>query len=817
MHRFIILIILLLLIGCNDAVMETAVPTATMVVTERPLATATPTRKLDSPVSEPVEVNTSTPIPLSPVLSEMINNGARLSVKQSFEPSAISYVSDDERDKAVLIINTFRKDGVEIRDYTSNRGILNLPDSPYYTVAGGAIFQVSEGEQNDSLTAYDLFTGTIVWEQLLPSGEWEEPISVGGAILFANTSTNTFGTSTIYLFSQQTGEFLWENQVSGSCYSTTEAIETEKTIIVSCYEAYFALDKTTGELVYQNQLPEYTYLYNLRAIDNQVFLRRNGHEENEDGYQREVAYLQVVDVQDLENVVWQKQINREVFTFEVFEEDIIYRDGNRVNRLDGRTGDPVWETELITYSPGGLLIVDKWLFVGSRNGYLHLLDGMTGAIVWEQDIWATLQPRPLSIYPLVWTGESLISYLDYEVVELGLHGETDWQIEQAESFSTPLPMPTQTPFPILPTLEPDTTLQQPESMEQWPTYILAYLNSPGTTPDALQQILSAWLKDEPTAESNAAAYVERVDLNNDQLQDLIVYTDNWPGWFLTLIQTSPSQYEPAWVRTNEANRFQLLAVIDLNNDGLTDFVYSEAIYGASQSTVTIHPVGWQNGKLKSLSTNPISSTNVWVEDIQIEDVDGDGFIDIGFRGGTYGSLAAGPNRESTFIYSWRNGSYELISQEPTLPQEYFFFLVEANQLLTAGKYEEAIDLYKNTMATEDAIYYYNTPHQRAFAEFQIMLAYLLLNDEAAAVAYAENGRYQDQLYGKVKQIFWETYQGTRNWTETAEAARTHVRLAGYQKAQLVEWVGYANTSLTLNDIVPCAACLQGTIGSDMGP
>lgn len=817
MCRCGILLVLLLLIGCDEAVVETAVPTATTVVTERPLATATSTRKLDSPVSEPVEANTPTPIPLSPVLSEMINNDARLSVKQSFEPSSVSYVSDDEMDKAVLIINTFREDGVEIRDYISNQEILNLPNSPY-TVAGHVIFQAAEGNQNDSLTAYDLFTGDVLWERPLPPGEWEKPIPVGDAILFASVNTDPYdGASTIHFISQQTGEFLWENQVTGSCYSTTEAIETEKTIIVSCYEAYFALDKTTGELVYQNQLPEYTYLYNLRAIDNQVFLRRNRHEENEDGYQVEVIYLQAVDAQDLENVVWQKQVDRDVFTFEVFEEDIIYRDGNRVVRLDGRTGDPVWETELITHSPGGLLFVDKWLFVGSRNGYLHLLDGMTGATVWEQDIWATLQPRPLSINPLVWTGKSLISYLDYEVVELGLHGETDWQIEQAESFSTPLPMPTQTPFPILPTLEPYTTLQQPENIEQWPAYVLAYLNSPGATPSALQQVLSDWLKDEPTAELNAATYVQEVDLNNDQLQDLIVYTDNWPGWFLTLIQTSPSQYEPAWVRTNEANRFQLLAVIDLNNDGLTDFVYSEAIYGMTQSTVTIHPVGWQNGELESLSANPISSTNVWVEDIQVEDIDGDGFIDIVFQGGTYGSSAAGPNRPSTFMYSVRDGMYELVSQEPTLPQEYFFFLVEANQLLTAEKYEEAIDLYKNTMATEDAIYYYNTPHQRAFAEFQIMLAYLLLNDEAAAAAYAENGRYQDQLYGEVKQIFWETYQGTRNWTEAAEAARTHVRLAGYQKAQLVEWVGYANTPLTLNDIVPCDVCLQGTIGSDMGP
>jgi hypothetical protein len=98
-----------------------------------------------------------------------------------------------------------------------------------------------------------------------------------------------------------------------------------------------------------------------------------------------------------------------------------------------------------------------------------------------------------------------------------------------------------------------------------------------------------------------------------------------------------------------------------------------------------------------------------------------------------------------------------------------------------------------------------------------MLAYLLLEDGESAAYWANSGNYSDQLYSEVKQIFWDIYQESNDWTAAAEAARRRVRLAGFERSQLVPWVGYANTPLDLEDILPCADCLQGSIGSNFGP
>jgi hypothetical protein len=292
-----------------------------------------------------------------------------------------------------------------------------------------------------------------------------------------------------------------------------------------------------------------------------------------------------------------------------------------------------------------------------------------------------------------------------------------------------------------------------------------------------------------------------------------VVIDFAAGWAMVIQQNQAGQFSLAWEQP--ATMPTLLTLLDLNNNSTVDFVFGDTSFGVSQSFVRLVPVGWDGQAFVDLSHDPIASTNVHLDEVKIEDVTGDGRLEIIMRGGTFGSLAAGPNRISTFTYTWSDVGYILLSQEPDLPQDYYFFLVDANRHFVAGDLETAVAIYENSFDSADA--FLDTPHQRAFAEFQLMLAYLLLGDEDSAALWANSGNYPDQLYSQVKQTFWELYQGNRDWTTAAEAARKQVRLAGYDKAQLVPWVGYANTPLSLEDILPCAECLQGSIGSQYGP
>jgi hypothetical protein len=360
----------------------------------------------------------------------------------------------------------------------------------------------------------------------------------------------------------------------------------------------------------------------------------------------------------------------------------------------------------------------------------------------------------------------------------------------------------------------------PDTAELWPAALLAFLNANPANVTRLAALLAEWFPNSPAPWIDSSFDIYSMELNGDGREELLVfiksdYAGPPEGWVIVFQQEAAGQFTLAWSRP--AALPELLVTSDLNGDGLLDFVYGDTFSGAHTATVWIVPVGWNGQVFIDFSLEPIASTNVYLDEVRIEDTTGDGRPEIIIHGGTYGSAGAGPNRASTFTYTWSEDGYVLLSQEPDLPQEYYFFLLKANERLVAGDWEAAVAIYVDSLFSENAIYDGNVEHQRAFAEFQLMLAYLLLGDETTAATWATSGHYPNEFYSEVKQIFWESYQANHDWTTAAEAARRRVRLAGIDRIQLIPWVGYANSSLTLEQICPCVDCLQGSIGSQFGP
>lgn len=816
----------------------TAVADAAPVVVERPSPTPIVTRVVEgvetavmSTAIPSIAASRPAPEPHLPSIGDWLKSDVQLGVARTFPGFITDFINDSHTNQ--LFIITKQLGSPEIIGFNASRDeeayhIVFDKDALDYRIFEDTIYIVArnlDGDHSSIVQARTATAGTLLWQTELFLGDVRifDVSKTGLLIADHNWQANY---TAFHLINKANGQTMWYSRPQVDCITARNTLVFATYIQFDCDDFAIRLDASTGKFISQidhEEVPDDTIYFN-PVVSNDKFLRIRSSWEPitaDNPATQENRYLEAINL-TTDQVIWTQLVPADVWNFVIDDEVLIYGTHNQIIRLSIDTGHEIWRTTLETEERTGLLLLDDWLLVGSANGYLHLIDVRTGQLTWQQGIWASISPRPYYIDPRAWTSYSVIVFSDLGFLELAPEGLQEWKLVSTEStptFIPPEPTSTATPHPILTPPAANEQPPAPASLDQWPAFLMAFLNAHPGDNTAIDNLLSDWLANRESIGRAATAVTRVQDFNRDGLPDMLIVIDidNYflPGWVLLAIQEANGSYYLAWVRP--ATTPQFVTVADLNNDGITDFIYNDTVYGASQSFVTILPVGWNGSGFVDLSSEPIASTNVLPQQIRIEDINGDGKLEIIIRGGTYGSAAAGPNRTSTYTYGWTDTGYVLLSQVPDLPQGYYFFLMDANTQFTAGNYAEAIQIYEDSLFSGDAIYDFQADHQRAFAEFQLMLAYLLLGDETNAAAWATTGNYTDKLYGQVKQVFWDTYQATRDWTTAAEAARTRVRQAGYARAQLVSWVGYANVPLTLEEICPCTDCLQGTLGSPYYP
>lgn len=821
------------LAACKDSPAQpqrTITPNATVVpaTSDSTPVTITPTAKHPTPPK-----NTPTPFP-SPTqtfvpLPALFEDQLPLGINWGIDAFAAQYVPATNTGAPVLVHQRYGTGRtIEVVDTWTGQTLFSLPteQDKYYeqdsTINSLYILIYDDGDPNILTQSYDIRNGELLWQVTTEQAtRSNEVIAFEDGVLLMGHQYGSGPTNTFSFLDVSNGQLLWQQTPDMECYvNKFQVHRINNQLHVFCDEQVWVFAINNGEVVTVLDMDPGS-IYDLTIANQTVFWIRSGWEEvKETGhtYQVEKHYLEARDIFTYDTI-WVLPIAGDVHDLAAFNGDVIYRSHNQVFRLNGTNGNTIWQTTVAGNVPSNLLLQNQWLFLGSRVGYLHLLNAETGEIVWEQDLWATIEPRSVYVSPVALLDDAIIVFYGGSHLSLGNSDHNVWLAPTSTPNLTPTTVPTSTPIPVF-TIPAEPELPTaPEAYEIWPQFIAAFLNADPTNVTRLEDLLLKW-SDSESSPPGLAFELQTADLNNDDRQEWILvvsgpYMDSPDGWEIIIQQDADDQFNLAWMET--AANPEILSITDLNSDKNLDVVFGDVSYGASQSYVTIIPVGWDGQAVVNLALEPIASTNVHLDEVRIEDTTGDNRQEIIIRGGTFGSLAAGPNRTSTFTYGWSENGYVLLLQEPDLPQEYYFFLVEANQHLVAGELEAAISIYEDSFSSEDAIYYYNADHQRAFAEFQLMLAYLLQNDEERAAFWANSDNYPDQLYSQVKQTFWKAYQENRDWTTAAELARKQVRLAGFERAQLIPWVGYANSPLSLEQILPCKDCLQGSIGSEFGP
>lgn len=542
---------------------------------------------------------------------------------------------------------------------------------------------------------------------------------------------------------------------------------------------------------------------------------------------------------------WQTAVSYNNTTdFALYGDALYLRDRTTASRHNAQTGTLIWATQLPGEESAPVLPTENYLYVGSTAGYLTLLDTETGEVVWQQDLWATLQPRYTHIKPVqILPHQQMVVQVrppqfsrSWGNVVTGFNGSfavltSNEQTSQpiptptpspptstpAPTPTSPPPPPTATPHPILTPPPAHTIPPAPPTMAEWPATITAFLNA---APDQLTQLdtlLANWIE-----AYHAQAGWEQADLDGDGHPEILLFASTFeldchhdptyspvpPGWVFIIHPDPQNLAEPyrlVWVQPATGSRIH--AIQDLNNDTLPDVIFRITCYGNGNQIDEYLPMGWYKNQFVTLLANRQTIYTSGGHDLRFEDVDQDGYNDIITYGGASGVVSGGETRNSTNTYLWRDDGYTFSSSIPD-PHSYLD-AATGNWHLLRSEYEQAIADFRRMPPT--------FKHHSAFAEYQLMLAYLLLGDEQTAVSYATSSHYPDEIYTDLKNIFWQNYLSHQDWTMACEATRTRAREIGFTRLQLSHnrGIGGAYSAITLENVCPCPDCLQETI--EYGP
>jgi len=680
-----------------------------------------------------------------------------------------------------------------------------------------------DGQRKSSIHAYELPGMKELWQIEGMSNRIDALVGGPGWLLLGESADiNNDQPTRLYRLDLADGHLLWAAEGQDGCYGfyAYDLLVFEKMVRLGCYEFGLYFDLDDGTLIGRQDAGDSTLGGTYAGAGVMYHLRES----------REKQLLEALDLADVSNprTLWSEAVSPGVYDIQVYAGDVIYRDRNLVTRRQQESGKIVWQTEVSGFVASSLIVVGKRVLVGSEVGYFHILDADTGELIWEQDIWGSIEPRFITIDPIAMVADGLIvhaggSFAGSMTLFLSFNVKTAWPIPFPLPTNIPVPTETSTPMPVFTPPAHGELSEAPQLVEDWPAAMVTFLNANPGNLAFFDDLLSKW--SHTATDLEVETEWKQVDLTGDGRKDLLVLIKPvspimLDGMVIVLCQDADRRYQPVYVRL--AVDPVLEAVADLDQDGQLELVYSEKELGVTALGVYVNPLKWDGQAFVDMIEEPIETTSVEpdIEYVWVKNVTGDGKIEIQLFGGTNGSAAAGPTRNYTFTYALVDGKYQLVTKKPDSAYKYFFVIVDAHTLLMEGDLDGAISAFQDALTAPDALrkaeqepWKEGLHHMQAFAEYQLMLAYLMKGDENSAATWAASGHYPQALYSQIKTLFWETYQADHDWVAAAEVARTRARLVGHDAIQLIPYLGYANDDMGLEDVCPCAECRQGYIGA----
>ena len=400
---------------------------------------------------------------------------------------------------------------------------------------GDSIYLAAYAADNSDFTAairkYGLSTGKLLWETPLNSQERREGWAVDSSgVALASTQR-------LYYLDADSGQINWT--IDTSKCTDPEMRLTAQDLHIWCWEQLWRVDRATGAIQASITVSPNSSYGSAQFANNKIYDVRTDWKDQYKFTLADQLYLEARNAQTYA-VLWSQPLTiTSTCQYSPLQADVIYACGSQLARLSGTTGQSIWQTtaasgEVLSSTTTGswtfyqgdviyafgnqvtrfngttglatwkcilrsdalasLMVSGHLLVVGTKTGYLHILNADTGQLTWEQDVWASVEPRNVYMRPIGLTAQALIIAAQDQLLALGPDGATSLPVPTSEPpvFPTSTPTPTSTPYPIF--TPPPANVMPPPPVDQqaWPAAIAAFLNAAPGNGARLPALLENW-------------------------------------------------------------------------------------------------------------------------------------------------------------------------------------------------------------------------------------------------------------------------------------------------------------------------------------
>jgi hypothetical protein len=228
--------------------------------------------------------------------------------------------------------------------------------------------------------------------------------------------------------------------------------------------------------------------------------------------------------------------------------------------------------------------------------------------------------------------------------------------------------------------------------------VLDFINSGGGTPRAVIEALFR--------EMEISGYYLNQDLTGDGIPELAI---TYAG-YLYIFGCKSGKYVTTLKIRNAISGFPIFIgpVKDLNLNGIPEIVLSTTTCNSPCTEVRIFE--WDGNQYRSLLRTQFYGylfdyAQIYNGTISIQDLDGNGFIEMVLDGGIPTQMAAlvngFPFRRETQIFFWKGMVFEQTSQEYDPPQYRFQAVQDGDRASLAGEYDKAIAYYQQAIFSNE--------------------------------------------------------------------------------------------------------------------
>jgi hypothetical protein len=365
------------------------------------------------------------------------------------------------------------------------------------------------------------------------------------------------------------------------------------------------------------------------------------------------------------------------------------------------------------------------------------------------------------------------------------------------------------PCPVERTGAPEFSSTDPLSAEE---PLLAYLNTGGSIPELRQQLTSAAMI------PAAGGGFTQTTINPDNLLDLVILlvdadsANLHPSGRLYVFNCTGDEYAGVYASPPEEEWFnpQIHSIQDMNSSGSAEIIFSQTWCGAHTCFSDTQILGWQNDRLSNLLEGTTEDLPFPVFEILTKP---DAPAQLIVSATAMGSVGAGPFQPYQRHWEWNNSTERFEPGDDILLASNYrvHVLYAAEDLLIAGKHEEAISGYERVI-TDNTLSEWADPEREraileAFAHLRILQAHLLSGDLQKArnvhAAFPDlSGEDPGQAFITAAGLFLDAFQETQDLDSACQAL---VEFAEKNRSKVIEplYFGYANRIYEPEDL--CAA------------